>query len=425
MTDALTTALAQIKPATKNTQKIAFIFAFLALLVDGADMLLLSFSLNSLKADFGLTNLQAGALGSFTLAGMAVGGFMGGWACDKLGRVKTVVISILVFSILTAALGFTQNFEQFAVLRFLSAFGIGSLYIAANTLMSEYVPTEYRTTVLGTLQAGWTVGYIVATLLAGWIIPDYGWRVLFFVAIVPAALALFIQKLVPEPESWQRARLMQKYAPQQAVQAEVKKKSTVKEIFADPRNRKMFILWMLTAGFLQFGYYGVNNWMPAYLESELHMNFKSMAGYMIGTYVAMIFGKVIAGYAADRLGRRFVFAFGAIGTAVFLPVIVLFNTPDNIAYLLIFFGFLYGIPYAINATYMTESFATSIRGTAVGGAYNAGRIGAMFAPAIIGAAASGGSIGLGFLIMGGAYFLCGAVSGIFIKDKQYDPQKAE
>lgn len=416
-------ALARIKPASRTTQKIAFVFAFLALLVDGADMLLLSFSLNSIKAEFGLSSLQAGALGSFTLAGMAIGGFVGGWACDQLGRVRTVVISILVFSILTAALGFTQSFEQFAALRFLSAFGIGSLYIAANTLMAEYVPTQYRTTVLGTLQAGWTVGYIVATLLAGWIIPDYGWRILFFVAIVPSVLALFIQKLVPEPESWQRARLEKRLMPEQSVSQPPEKKSTVQEIFADARNRKMFMLWVLTAGFLQFGYYGVNNWMPAYLESELHMNFKSMAGYMIGTYVAMIFGKVLAGFAADRLGRRFVFAFGAIGTAIFLPVIVLFNSPDNIAYLLIFFGFMYGIPYAINATYMTESFATSIRGTAVGGAYNAGRIGAMFAPAIIGAAASGGSIGLGFLIMGGAYFLCGAVSGIFIKDRQYDPQK--
>ncbi|NHC02703.1 MFS transporter [Acinetobacter sp. 187] len=424
MSDTLTAALNKIQPTTKTTQKIAFIFAFIALLVDGADMLLLSFSLNSLKAEFGLSNLQAGALGSFTLAGMAVGGFMGGWACDRLGRVKTVVISILGFSILTAALGFTQNFEQFAVLRFLSAFGIGSLYIAANTLMAEYVPTEYRTTVLGTLQAGWTVGYIVATLLAGWIIPEHGWRMLFFVAIIPSVLALFIQKLVPEPESWQRARLMRLHAPEQFTTTTVEKKSTFKTIFAEPANRRMFMLWILTAGFLQFGYYGVNNWMPAYLESELHMNFKSMAGYMIGTYVAMIFGKVLAGYAADRLGRRFVFAFGAIGTAIFLPIIVLFNSPDNIAYLLIFFGFLYGIPYAINATYMTESFATSIRGTAVGGAYNAGRIGAMFAPAIIGAAASGGSIGLGFLIMGGAYFLCGAVSGLFIKDKQYDPQQA-
>lgn len=173
MTD-LVTELKKIQPTTKRTQQIAFVFAFLALLVDGADMLLLSFSLNSLKAEFGLSNLQAGALGSATLAGMAVGGFLGGWACDRLGRVRTVVISILIFSILTAALGFTQNFEQFAILRFLSAFGIGSLYIAANTLMAEYVPTEYRTTVLGTLQAGWTVGYIVATVLAGWIIPEYG-----------------------------------------------------------------------------------------------------------------------------------------------------------------------------------------------------------------------------------------------------------
>src|SRR5690606_27018667 len=90
------------------------------------------FSLNSLKAEFGLSNLQAGTLGSFTLAGMAIGGFIGGWACDRLGRVRTVVISILVFSILTAALGFAQNFEQFAILRFLSAFcllSVLALYI--------------------------------------------------------------------------------------------------------------------------------------------------------------------------------------------------------------------------------------------------------------------------------------------------------
>ena len=79
--------------------------------------------------------------------------------------------------------------------------------------MAEYVPTEYRTTVLGTLQAGWTVGYIVATVLAGWIIPEYGWRTLFFIAIIPSVMAIFIQKLVPEPESWQRARLQRLYAP--------------------------------------------------------------------------------------------------------------------------------------------------------------------------------------------------------------------
>jgi AAHS family cis,cis-muconate transporter-like MFS transporter len=185
----------------------------------------------------------------------------------------------------------------------------------------------------------------------------------------------------------------------------------------------MFILWVCTAGFLQFGYYGVNNWLPTYLESELHLNFKSMTSYMVGTYVAMIVGKIAAGWMADKFGRRWVFAFGAIGTALFIPIIVFLNTPDNIVFLIVFFGFLYGIPYGVNATYMTESFETKIRGTAVGGAYNVGRLGAAIAPASIGYLATEGSIGLGFLVMGGAYFLCGLIPALFIKEKLYDPQK--
>lgn len=82
--------------------------------------------------------------------------------------------------------------------------------------MAEYVPTRYRTTVLGTLQAGWTVGYIVATLLAGWIIPDHGWRMLFYVAIIPVVIAFLMHVLVPEPEAWQKSRLQQPVVAQNA-----------------------------------------------------------------------------------------------------------------------------------------------------------------------------------------------------------------
>lgn len=400
------------------TWKIAFLFAFLALLVDGADLMLLSYSLNSIKAEFGLNSVEAGMLGSFTLAGMAIGGIFGGWASDRFGRVRIVVISILTFSILTCGLGFTHSFLQFGILRFFASLGLGSLYIACNTLMAEYVPTRYRTTVLGTLQAGWTVGYIVATLLAGWIIPDHGWRTLFFVAIVPVFMAVMMQLLVPEPAAWQQSRLQPIQSNQRT------KESAFKLIFQDKRNRNMFILWALTAGFLQFGYYGVNNWMPSYLESELSMKFKEMTSYMVGTYTAMILGKILAGYMADKLGRRFTYAFGAIGTAIFLPLIVFYNSPTNILYLLVIFGFLYGIPYGVNATYMTESFPTVIRGTAIGGAYNVGRLGAAIAPATIGFLASGGSIGIGFVVMGAAYFICGVIPALFIKEKQYDPQNS-
>ncbi|OTG87518.1 MFS transporter [Acinetobacter sp. ANC 4558] len=411
---AITNTVSKIGP---HTWKIAFIFAFLALLVDGADLMLLSYSLNSIKAEFGLSPVEAGMLGSFTLAGMAIGGIGGGWACDKFGRVRIVVISILTFSILTCGLGFTNSFWEFGTLRFFASLGLGSLYIACNTLMAEYVPTKYRTTILGTLQAGWTVGYIVATLLAGWLIPDHGWRMLFYVAAIPVGMAILMYYMVPEPAVWQENRFKK-------VEKTEKVESTWKLIFKDKKNRNMFILWALTAGFLQFGYYGVNNWMPTYLESELGMKFKEMTAYMVGTYTAMILGKVLAGFMADKLGRRFTYAFGAIGTAIFLPLIVFYNSPDNILYLLIIFGFLYGIPYGVNATYMTESFATNVRGTAIGGAYNVGRLGAAIAPATIGYLASGGSIGLGFLVMGAAYFICGVIPALFIKEKLYDPQKS-
>lgn len=140
----------------------------------------------------------------------------------------------------------------------------------------------------------------------------------------------------------------------------------------------MFILWIISTGALQFGYYGVSNWLPAYLESDLGIKFKEMAMYMVGTFLIMMFAKVIAGIVADKLGRRAVFAFGTIGTALFIPVIVYLNTPTNILWMMLFFGFLYGMPYAINATYMTESFPTSIRGSAVGGAYNIGKVLSIF-----------------------------------------------
>ncbi|WNC91277.1 MFS transporter [Paraburkholderia sp. FT54] len=400
---------------------VAFVFAFLGLMVDGADLMFLSYSLSSLKREFGLSNVEAGALGSITLAGMAIGGIYGGWACDRFGRVRTVVWTIAVFSIGTAALGFTQTFSQFAAFRFIASLGLGAQYVACNTLMSEYSPTRFRSTILGTLQAGWSVGYVVATILAAWILPAFGWRYLFFISIVPVVLALIMQRIVPEPESYVASRDARRRGV--AVGKE-NSAGTMKLVFGDQAHRRMFMLWSLTAGLLQFGYYGVSNWMPTYLEKELHLNFSSMTSYMVGTYVAMILGKVMAGWLADKFGRRAVFAFGAFGAAVFLPAIVLWHTPGNIVYLMTFFGLLYGMPYGVNATYMTESFEARIRGSAVGGAYNLGRAGAAIAPAAIGFLATNGTIGLGFLVMGGAYFLCGLVPALFIREKLYDPQNA-
>lgn len=424
---SLPTNVGTYERITPNTWKWALLFAYFAMVVDGVDIMLLSYSLTSLKTAFGLSTLQAGALGSASLAGMGIGGILGGWSCDKFGRVRTIAHSVTFFSVATCLLGFTQTFEQFMALRFIGALGIGALYMACNTLMAEYVPTRYRTTVLGTLQTGQTVGYIVATILAGAIIPEHGWRVLFFITVIPAAINIFLQRFVPEPKSWQLSKIQSLSAEKTVTQIETPQssnRSIYRQIFTNLKHRKMFLLWMTTAFFLQFGYYGINNWMPSYLETELHMNFKSLTSYMVGSYTAMILGKILAGYLADQFNRRAVFVFGTLASAIFLPVIIFFNTPDNILYLLITFGFLYGIPYGVNATYMAETFSTDVRGTAIGGAYNIGRVGAAIAPATIGFLASGGTFAIAFIVMGAAYFIAGVLPGLFIRDRQYDPQKS-
>jgi AAHS family cis,cis-muconate transporter-like MFS transporter len=236
-------------------------------------------------------------------------------------------------------------------------------------------------------------------------------------------MAVAMQRLVPEPPSWvenaakRASRKEEKVVP-------IRGENQWTGIFSNPGHRRMFILWSLTAGFLQFGYYGVNNWLPTYIVSELKFNFTKMTSYLVGTYIAMILGKIIAGWLADKFGRRWIYAFGGLATAVFIPLIVMYHSPDNIVGMLTFFGFLYGVPYGVAATYMTESFETKIRGTAVGGAYNVGRVGAAIAPTVIGVIATEYSIGLGLIIMGGAYFFTGIIPALFIREKMYDPQQA-
>ena len=221
-------------------------------------------SLPMLIEDFDMTKVQAGSLGTWTLIGMAAGGILGGWLSDRIGRVRTITYSILIFSIGTGLLALTQSYEQFLVIRFISAFGLGAEYAVVNMLMAEYVPTKRRTTILGTLQAGWSVGYLVATILAGFILPSYGWRPLFLVALLPVALAVYMRVKIPEPEGWK----------QSAKQKKLEKQNEWGRILRRPKTRKTFLLWSLTAILLQFGYYGVNNWLPSYIVSDLGYDFK-------------------------------------------------------------------------------------------------------------------------------------------------------
>src|SRR5690606_13406067 len=101
-----------IKQAPKCLWITAFMIAYLILMCDGADIGILAFSLTSLIAEWGLSSMQAGALGSWSLLGMGIGGFVGGWACDRFGRVRVIVLATITFSLLSAYSGFAQSYTR-------------------------------------------------------------------------------------------------------------------------------------------------------------------------------------------------------------------------------------------------------------------------------------------------------------------------
>ncbi|HEY2023691.1 MFS transporter, partial [Paraburkholderia sp.] len=304
---------APIEPAVAQGRwMLVFLLGYLALIADGADVMMYGLTLSRIKDDFGLTNVEAGALGSLTLLGMAIGGIVGGWASDRLGRVRVVAWALALFSLGAGMLGFSHSFLEFAVVRFISSLGIGCM-VLVTTLVAEYVPTERRSLILGMLQTGISAGYIIVIALSNWILPHYGWRALYYVSAVPVLLAFAIKFAVPEPASWLASRAA-------ALEGKSNGNGTTRQrgdnryaqIFRDRQARTMFILWTFASIFVLSGFYGLNNWLPTYLEKELHIKFSSLTGYMIGTYVVAFIGKIFAGWLGDRWSRRGVYVLGCI-----------------------------------------------------------------------------------------------------------------
>src|SRR3982751_5169524 len=148
------------------------------------------------------------------ILGWATGGIIFGMMSDRLGRVKTMVATLLIYSGFTGLSGLAQSWVDFTIYRFLVGLGIGGMFGAATTLVAESVPSQFRAVALGSLQALSALGNIIGSLASLMIPPGAasfvghysGWRVLFFVGIIPSILVVPIMFVLKEPDSWLRAR---------------------------------------------------------------------------------------------------------------------------------------------------------------------------------------------------------------------------
>lgn len=287
--------------------------------------------------------------------------------------------------------------------------------------MFECVGIRYCIIIFVVMQVGWIVGYLVVILLVGQIIFEFGWCVLFFIVVVLVLVCLVLWFWVLELLFWFVVQVgCQCFGVVLQSYVEVGGVGLLGWMLGDLEMCGMFLFWSFIFCFLLFGYYGINNWMLFYLESELGMNFKLMIGYMVGIYSVMIFGKVVVGVCVDFFGWCLIFVVGVIGSVVFMLLIVFYYLFFNIFWIFIIFGFIYGVLVGVLVIYMIESFFICVCGLVVGIVYNLGCIGVVVVFVGIGLLVIYVLIGVGFLVMGIIYVFIGLILVLFIVDWFYD-----
>jgi MFS family permease len=394
----------------------ALVAASLGWALDAFDVMLFSLTLASVIADLGLTKTQAGALGSVTLLGGAVGGLAFGHIADRFGRTRALMASVLLYSIFTAACGLSQTLWQFAIFRALLGLGMGGEWASGAALVSETWPAKHRGRALGFMQSSWAIGFAAAALVVGFVLPRWGWRAVFFVGILPAFFVLWVQRNVEEPEVWtaqQRARLAGGAAAVTALATR----------FTDMFRGKM--LGLTTAvTFMNacalFGWWGLNGWVPAYLslpatQGGIGLSTSTMSWFIVAMQVGMWLGYVSFGYVTDAIGRKRVYVAYLLMASVLLPLYGFMKVPVILLLLGPFVAF-FGTGFFSGFGAVTaEIYPTAIRATAQGFTYNLGRIASAAAPFTVGRLATTHGFSVAFTITGAAYLL-GAIAWTWIPE---------
>jgi len=323
-----------------------------------------------------------GIIFSIFVAGWALGGVAFGIMADYLGRTRTLVITILIYAVFTGLAGFSHTWWELAVYRFLTALGVGGEWAAGATLVAEVWPESLRVKGAGLLQSAWGAGFFIAAGVSA-LLSAHSWRVMFFVGMVPAVVALFARMRVREPERWTQAR--------QAVASQSSRRSTLRELFA-PETRRDTLVGTALAFVAVFGLWGATNWTPSLIHELLRprqldaATTARLASYAVMSLnVGAIAGYLLCPLFSEWWGRRAAFLVMMLGSAVTLPAAFLLpSTYSQVLLALPALGFFSNGIFSGFPIYLPEIFPTRFRATGAGFCFNAGRILAAGGPFLTG-----------------------------------------
>ena len=245
----------------------------------------------------------AGALGTVTLVMRLVGGTVAGTMADKWGRKLPLMLSVLWFSIFACLSGFSTSYAMLFALRALFGLGMGGEWAAGMPLVLEHWPTKLRGLASGLLLGGWYWGYLLAAAVFQFVYPlfsdtpDFAWRAMFWMALVPALFTLWIRTKVPESPVWLERQRMLAEAERRGSRSS---KISLLRIF-QPDLIGTTIQTTLVIGAFMCIYYSVNFWYPTFLRDAGRPTLPYLAAFNIGAIAGTaMWGRLSEG----RLGRR-------------------------------------------------------------------------------------------------------------------------
>jgi MFS family permease len=365
----------------------AFRAAFAGFALDGFDFVVLTLSLSAIGTTFGVGTGATGALSTVTLSASAVGGVLGGVLADRIGRARTLMITVGVFSVFTFLSGLAPSYPVLMVFRVFQGIGFGGEWGVGAVLVAEVVRPEARGKALGWVQSAWSFGWagaVVAYLVIFSVFGDEtAWRVLMCLGLVPGLLIVYIRRRVREPEVFAERRSRDRDG-----------ELPLRQILRPGLLGTTIAASVLATG-IQGGYYAMFTWIPTYLKTERDLTVVGTSGYLFIVIAGAFCGYVSAGYLHDRIGRRPAFALYCALAGASLVLYFLVPRGANAVLLAVGFplGFFSSGCFSGFGSYLSELYPTRARGTGGGFCYNVGRaVGALF-PGIIGFLAN--AIGLG------------------------------
>ena len=340
---------------------------------DAMDVGLLSFILVSIKGAWELDAGQMGWLGAINSIGMAVGAALFGIMADRIGRKQVFIITLLLFAIASGLSALANTLTVLMLLRFLIGMGLGGELPVASTYVSERVATHERGRIVVLLESFWALGWLLAALIAYFVIPrfapDMGWRVAMLIGALPAFYALYLRRKLPDDRP---------AAPR--VQA-LPWTARFLALWSPERRRASLMLWVLWFTVV-FSYYGMFLWLPSVMVGKGFALIKSFEYVLIMT-LAQLPGYITAAWLIERQGRKFVLLVYLAGTAASAFAFGAADTQNTLLLsgaLLSFFNLgAWGALYA----YSPENYPAAIRASGVGAAASVGRIGGILGPLAI------------------------------------------